>query len=403
MRIGKPKFASPRWRYHHDALCLLRGEDVDSIFSLHRGPATLHTPSGTAAAVPAHNVKTQLDTTQSIQNVAQLEQSLSEPSRGVIETVAALDGDFIVLGAAGKMGPSLTRMIHRALDAAGLQRRVIAVSRFSSRAARAELDSHGIETIECDLLDEDAVQQLPDAANVVYLAGMKFGSTGQEALTWAMNSFLPAIICKKFRRSRIVAFSTGNVYGMTPVDSGGSRESDPPAPAGEYAMSCLGRERMFEYFSRKFAIPAALIRLNYACDLRYGVLVDLARQVWNGDVINLAMGHFNTIWQGDANAVALQAFSRVTSPPVLLNVTGPETLAVREVCERFGKWMNREPRFTGTESATALLSNSRRSDEWFGPPRVSTGQLIRWVADWIMRGGPLLGKPTHFESRDGKF
>ena len=338
-----------------------------------------------------------------ITGVEQLEDLLSEPTEEVVSTLAEVGGDVIVLGVAGKMGPSLARMIKRASESAGMKRRVIGASRFSAKNIEAQLRAHGIETIQCDLLDEAAVERLPEAPNVLYLAGMKFGATGQEAMTWAMNSYLPAVVSKNYRRSRIVALSTGNVYGLVPVTDGGSRESDLPAPVGEYAMSCLGRERMFEHFGRQFNAPMALIRLNYACDLRYGVLVDLAHRVWSGGEIDLAMGHFNTIWQGDANAMILQTFGRVACPPLILNVTGLETLRVSAVCEQFGQIMGKTPRFKGAEAATALLSDARLASKMFGSPRVSAEQLIEWVADWVMRGGPLLGKPTHFESREGKF
>ena len=287
-----------------------------------------------------------------IQNLEQLEDRLSEPTPEVVETLRRLEGDLIVLGVAGKMGPSLARMARRASDLAGIRRRIIGVARFSSAGLEAELQRQGIETIRCDLLDEAAVRRLPDAPNVLYLAGMKFGATGQESLTWAMNTHLPAIVCRKFARSRIVAFSTGNVYGLVPAASGGSLETDSPAPVGEYAMSCLGRERMFEHFSRTQGTRVALIRLNYACDLRYGVLVDLAQKVLAGAPVDLGMGWFNTIWQGDANAMTLRCFDHVASPPLALNLTGPEVLNVRETCEKLGKLLGRKPVFTGTESPT---------------------------------------------------
>ncbi|MGE5191098.1 MAG: NAD-dependent epimerase/dehydratase family protein [Deltaproteobacteria bacterium] len=332
----------------------------------------------------------------------ELEAALSEPTTAVIETLRRRRGDIILLGVGGKMGLSLARMARRASDAAGVSRRVIGVSRFSA-GAEAAFNAHGIETIRCDLLNEDDVAQLPDAENVVFMTGKKFGSSDDMPSTWAMNSYLPAIVCRKFRRSRIVAFSTGNVYGLTPVARGGSLESDEPEPVGEYAMSCLGRERIFEYFSRSRDIPAALIRLNYACDLRYGVLVDLARQVWSGQAVDLTMGHFNTIWQGDANAWMLQAFDHAGAPPWIINVTGPELLSVRAVCGRFGRIMGKPVCFKGTESDTALLSDARRAVAQFGSPRVGADQLTEWVAHWVMRGGRQLGKPTHFESRSGRF
>ena len=342
-------------------------------------------------------------TAGAIQTVEQLEDLLSEPTPAVVEVLRHLEGDIILLGAGGKMGLTLARMARRASEAAGIRRRVIGVSRFSSGDLIAKFQAHGIETISCNLLDELAVARLPDAGNVIFMAGMKFGSTGQEATTWAMNSYLPGVVCRKFSRSRMVAFSTGNVYGLTSVAGGGSREIDALSPAGEYAMSCLGRERVLEFFSREHNLPMALIRLNYACELRYGVLVDLAQKVWAGQVIDLSMGHFNTIWQGDANAMALQAFAQLRSPPSVLNVTGPEILSVRQVCEQFGDLMKRRVKFSGAACDAALLSNAHKTFTLFGLPRVSTEQLIGWVADWTMRGGVTLGKPTHFESRDGKF
>ncbi len=317
--------------------------------------------------------------------------------------MARLEGDIILLGVAGKMGPTLARMAKRATDLAGRKRRVIGVSRFSTGDQARELESHGVETIRCDLLDENAVAALPDVPNVIYLAGMKFGSTGQESLTWAMNTYLPAVVCKKFARSRIVAFSTGNVYGLVPVRGSGSVETDAPNPAGEYAMSCLGRERMFEHFSRTQKTPMALIRLNYATEMRYGVPVDLARKVFAGEPINLAMGWFNTIWQADANAMVLQCLAHVASPPLMLNVTGQEKLGVRAVGEEFAKRMNRPARFVGEESSTALLNNAQRAFSLFGSPRIDAAQLLEWVANWTMQSRATLGKPTHFESRDGKF
>ncbi len=343
------------------------------------------------------------DLPAAIENVEQLERLLSEPSAAVIETFSRVDGDVLLLGVGGKMGPTLARMAKRASDAAGKPRRVIGVARFSTAGLEAQLHAHGVETIRCDLLEEAQVEQLPEAPNVVFMAGMKFGATGNLGLTWAMNSYLPAVISRKFRRSKIVAFSTGNVYGPAPVASGGSRESDPPNPVGEYAMSCLGRERMFEHFSRALSIPMALIRLNYACELRYGVLVDLARRVWTGEAIDLGTAHFNIIWQGDANAMTLLALERVAIPPWVINVTGPELLSVREVAEEFGRLMGKPVRFRGEESTTALLSNAQTAFKIFGLPRVRAAQVLRWIAAWVMAGGQDLGKPTHFDSRDGKF
>jgi nucleoside-diphosphate-sugar epimerase len=308
-----------------------------------------------------------------------------------------------VLGASGKMGPTLARMARRASDAAGVRRRILGVARFGSDDKMARLRSHGVEAVRCDLLDPAQLERLPEMPNVVFLTGMKFGTTGQEAMTWAVNSFLPGLVSRKFRGSRIVALSTGNVYGLTSVAGGGSREGDSPDPRGEYALSCLGRERVFEHFSRELGIPMALIRLNYANEMRYGVLVDLARKVEAGDPIDLAMGHLNAIWQGDASAMTLCALEQVAVPPTILNVTGPERLVVRQVAERFGLLLGRPVSFRGAESPDALLSDARRALALFGPPRIDADRMIRWIADWVRRGGATLGKPTHFEVRDGRF
>jgi nucleoside-diphosphate-sugar epimerase len=233
--------------------------------------------------------------------------------------------------------------------------------------------------------------------------GMKFGSTGQEARTWAMNCLAPALVCRKFRRSRIVAFSTGNVYGLTPVARGGSLETDPLSAAGDYAMSCVGRERMYEYCSQSYGIPMAILRLNYATEMRYGVLVDIAQRVWAGQPVDVSMGYFNAIWQADANAAALSAFAHLATPPNVLNIAGPELLSVRKVAEDFGRRFGKPVTFQGKESADAFLSNAEKSHGMFRKPRVDADRMIAWIADWIARGGATLGKPTHFEVRDGKF
>lgn len=332
----------------------------------------------------------------------QLDELLSRPSEPVIDALGWLPGDVVVCGASGKMGPSLARMVQRASDAAGLQRRVFGVARFAE-GGEEKLQAHGIETIRCDLLDEDQVMRLPDAQNVIFMAGRKFGSTGDEGLTWATNAWLPTLVCRRYRRSRIVAFSTGNIYGLVPVEGGGSREVDVPQPVGEYAMSCLARERFFGYFSRKHGTPVAIVRLNYACDLRYGVLVDLAQKIVAEQPIDLTMGHFNTIWQGDANAMALQALARAATPPWVVNVTGDETLSVRAVCQQFGMILDKPVRFIGSELPTALLSDASLAAEKFGPRTMPVEQLIESVADWVRRGGRTLAKPTHFESRSGNY
>lgn len=338
-----------------------------------------------------------------IQDLDQLELRLSEPSPEVVEAMARLDGDLMVLGVAGKMGPSLARMAKRASELAGRKRRVIGVARFNSESGLSLLEQHGIETIRCDLLNDAAVRELPEVPNVLYLVGMKFGATGQAPLTWAVNTHLPAVVCQKFSRSRIVALSTGNVYGLIPPASGGALETDSPAPVGEYAMSCLGRERIFEYFSSALDIPIVLVRLNYACDLRYGVLVDLAQRLLAGNPVDVGMSWFNTIWQGDANAMALRCFDHVRVPPRVVNLTGPELLSVRETCQKLGRLLDRTPMFVGKETPTALLSNARQCLELFGDPLISAEELTEWVADWLLGGGAVLDKPTRFESRDGQF
>ncbi len=333
----------------------------------------------------------------------QLEDVLSEPTPDVVEAVRALDGDLMLLGVGGKMGPTLARLARRALDAAGSRRRVIGVSRFSTGGLERELNRVGVETIACDLLEEGVASSLPDVPNVIYLVGMKFGTTGAEALTWAMNVYLPGVIAHRFRRSRIVALSTGNVYPLTPVASGGPTEDHPVGPIGEYAQSCLGRERMFQYGSQRYGTKVVLIRLNYAIDLRYGVLLDIARRVRDGVPVDLGMAHVNVIWQRDANAIILRAFDLCDSPPAVLNVTGPEAVSVRDIARRFGERFGVEPRFTGCEGDTALLSNAARCCRLFGPPPVSLDRMIEWVAHWVMIDGRTLGKPTHFEQRNGKF
>jgi nucleoside-diphosphate-sugar epimerase len=338
-----------------------------------------------------------------IRDVDHLENLLSEPSPAAIDAMRRITGDLVILGVAGKMGPTLARMARRAMDAAGVTYRVIGVSRFSSPGQQRALEAHGVETARCDLLDEAALAGLPDAAQVIFMAGRKFGSTGDEPLTWAMNTHLPSLVCRRYRGSRIVVFSTGNVYGLTPHGHSGSREEDVVAPVGEYAMSCLGRERMFEYFSREYGFPATILRLNYAAEMRYGVLADLAGRVARRETIDLTMGYFNVIWQADANAMALVALAHATTPPAVINVAGPEELSVRSVCEELARRLDIDVSFTGCEADDALLSNGSRGRELLGSPRVDAARLLAWTADWIRRGGQSLAKPTHFESRAGQF
>jgi nucleoside-diphosphate-sugar epimerase len=338
-----------------------------------------------------------------VPDIAELEELLSAPTEATIQALGTLDGDIVILGAGGKMGPTLAHMAKKASELSGVSRRVIAVSRFSSSKLEFQLQQWGVETVRCDLMDPKALSELPDAADIVYMAGMKFGSTGQESLTWAMNSFLPGLVSKRYRNSRIAAFSTGNVYGLSPVSRGGSLEDDPLNPVGEYAMSCLGRERIFEHFSRTNRTKMSILRLNYAVELRYGVLVDIAERVFTRRAVPLSMGYLNAIWQGDASAMSLQALAHASESPFVVNIAGPELLSVRRVAEEFGERFHKPVRFEGKELRDALLSNAKRAYELFGRPRVSIEQLMTWIADWVRRGGETLAKPTHFEERAGRF
>lgn len=333
----------------------------------------------------------------------ELEDLLSSPGRGDIDALAAMQGDLLILGAGGKMGPSLARRARRAAEKAGVSRRIIAVSRFSDPGAAAMLRDAGVETISADLLDFDNLVSLPEVENVVFMAGRKFGSTGAEHLTWATNTYLPARVAERYRCSRIVAFSSGNVYPFVPVAGGGATEETRPEPVGEYAQSVLARERMFEFFSERYRTAVCLLRLNYAVDMRYGVLLDIGSKVFAGKPVHLGMGSLNLIWQGDANSVCLRSFALCQSPPAVLNVTGPEVLSVRRIAGRFGELFGKAPVLEGSESGTALLNNAARCHRIFGPPSVTAGTLIEWTADWIKAGGPTWDKPTHFEVRDGKY
>ncbi len=336
----------------------------------------------------------------------ELEELLSRPGAGAIDALKKHPGDSLILGAGGKMGPSLARMARRAADAADdgpSKRRIIAVSRFSTGTSRALLESAGVDTIAADLSDPGAVDALPGAPNVIFMAGQKFGTRDAPSATWAANTAVPTLVATRFTQARMVVFSTGNVYPLTPIANGGSKESDPPAPIGEYASSCLGRERIFEYFAERNRQPLAIVRLNYAIDLRYGVLVDIALAVMHDTPVDLRMGHVNVIWQGDANARAIACLAHASVPPFIVNVTGDRTLRVRDVAARFGKLLKRTPVFVGEEAPDALLSDTSRMTSTLGPPSIPADWMVAAVAEWVTRGGPILGKPTSFQTRDGRF
>ena len=336
-------------------------------------------------------------------NEGQLEEALSLPTPALIKMMKELDGDFILLGVAGKMGVSMARMARRACNEAGVQKRIIGVSRFSAPEQQSFLEESGVETIKGDLLNLDFINSLPEVKNVIYLAGMKFGTEGNESFTWAMNSYLPGLVVEKFKNSRIVAFSTGCVYPLVKIVSGGSKESDTVGPVGEYAQSCLGRERLFEYGSIKNNTDVVLIRLNYAVEMRYGVLVDIATKVHKEETIDLAMGYANVIWQGDANEMILRSIQFCSSPANHLNISGSEVISVAEVAKRFGEIMGKKVKFSGSEADSALLVNVSKGRELLGAPKVALDQVIEWTAQWVGNDHRLLGKATHFEVRDGKY
>ncbi len=341
--------------------------------------------------------------TEIIKDEEQLDEMISRPGAKFIEMFSRIDGDLIFLGVSGKTGPYLARMAKRACDEAGISKRIIGVARFETPGQKESIEKHGIESIAGNLLDRDFLTSLPTVKNVFFLAGMKFGAVDNLPLTWAVNSYLPAMVAGHYRDSRIVAFSTGCVYPLVRTDSGGSKESDPPVAIGEYAQSCLGRERMFEYVSNKYKTPVTLIRLNYSVEMRYGVLVDIASKVMTGQPVDLAMGYFNVIWQGDMNDFVLRSLEFAQSPARILNITGPETLSVRDVANEFGRLSGNKPVFINNEAETALLSNSSEALRLFGQPGVHPSTIIRWIYEWLKSGKRLLGKPTHFEVRDGKY
>ncbi len=332
-----------------------------------------------------------------------LDAMLTEPSQALVEDIQKIAGNILVLGAGGKMGPSLCVLIRNACEKAGIKKEIIAASRFSDPIATAYLKEKGITLVFADLLDEEQVKALPDADNVIFMAGRKFGTNGQEAATWAMNAVVPANAARRFANARTVVFSSGNIYPMVPLASGGATEETPTSPVGEYAMSCLARERVFEYYSRERGVPILLYRLNYAVDLRYGVLHDIARSIMEGTPVPLATGVVNLIWQHDANEIAVRSLLHTGTPPTILNVTGPETLSVRAIAEELGHHLGKKPVFAGEESPMAFINNAAKATELFGYPTVSARTMIRWQAEWLLQNGRSLGKPTHFEERKGSF
>ena len=333
------------------------------------------------------------------ESVDALEEFLARPSQALVDDLAQVEGDIMILGVAGKMGPTLARLARNAVP----HKRIIGVARFSDAGVRSRLEGWGIETIAADLLDRAAMEALPRLANVIFAAGHKFGSSDNQSLTWAMNTHVPALVADTFRRSRIVGFSTGNVYPLTVVGQPAAGETTAPAPVGEYAQSCIGRERMFEYFSGKHGTPGRIFRLNYAIDMRYGVLLDIASRVHRGEAVDLTMGHVNVIWQGDANAQVLRCLRHCTVPPTPLNCTGPETISVRWLVREFATRLGVTAQVTGQEAPSALLSDTTLATRLFGYPLVPLGIMLDWVADWVQRDLPTFNKPTKFEVRDGRF
>lgn len=340
---------------------------------------------------------------ETIENEPALDELLTRPRPELIQFIKSVRSPLVILGAGGKMGPTLAVLAHRAAEMAGHRLDVLAVSRFSDAPARRWLEERGVQTVSCDLFDAKALSQLPPAEDVLYLVGQKFGTTQNPAATWAANTLVPTRVAERYPAARIVALSTGNVYPLAPVAHGGSVETDPLTPLGEYANAAVARERLFEFFARRNGTRIALLRLFYAVDLRYGVLRDIADKLWSGQPVDLVNGHFNCIWQGDANEMVIRSLALAASPAEAFNLTSEESFSVRAVATRLGELLDRPVRFTGTESETALTANTNRLRRELGDPPTPLDAMLRWTADWVQRGGRSLGKPTHFEVRDGRY
>ncbi len=336
---------------------------------------------------------------KAINSVEELDELLSRPSESLIAFMKRLSGDIMILGAGGKVGPTMALTAKRAVDAAGVKKKIIAVDLLPLEALKAK----GIETIACNMLDLDSVSKLPQVENIIYMVGRKFGSTGSESMTWAINVIVPYHVARTFTKSRIAAFSTGCVYPIMDIKSGGATEATPAEPIGEYAQSSLGRERMFDYFADTQKERVVQVRLNYAVELRYGVLYDIASKVWAGEPVDVTTGYANVIWQGDACNQIIQSLELASSPARILNVTGPETFAIREVANTFGKLLGKTAVISGQENGLGYLNNARQANQLFGNPTVPLGQVIEWIAQWVKKGGANLGKATHFETQNGKY
>lgn len=338
-----------------------------------------------------------------MKTIEDLERELTTPSRRLVEDIERLDGDIMVLGVGGKVGPTVATLAARAVREAGVDKTVYGVARFTDTDVAAQLEDAGVVPVAADITDASARSALPDAANVIFMIGHKFGTTGKEHFTWMMNSYLPGAVAERFRDSRIVAFSTLCVYPLAPVRLGGSTEQDPPDPVGEYAASCVGRERIFEHFSRSHGTPVLLFRLGYAIETRYGVLLEIARAVKDQVPIDLSMGHASVIWQGDAAEYALRSLHLTECPPRALNITGPETVSIRWLAERFGERFGAAPAFSGVEASTAYVMDGSAAHALLGYPRVPLAQMVDWVSDWVISDGPVIAKPTLFQERGGRF